>query len=50
LVYPKALLLSDLVWEDTDRMMKDPHRIQLLDEIIAALVLSSNQQLEYHRR
>ena len=23
-VYPKALLLSDLVWEDTNRMMKDP--------------------------
>ena len=22
-VYPKALLLSDLVWEDTDHMMKD---------------------------
>ena len=112
-VYPKALLLSDLVWEDTDRMMKDPrgrviarqlvdsagsicanieeghgrgfgkenayfqrvalgsaresrgwyyrgrrflspeavtHRIQLLDEIIAALVLSSGQQRKYHRR
>jgi len=23
-VYPKALLLSDLVWKDTDQMMKDP--------------------------
>ncbi len=106
-VYPKALLLSDLVWEDTDRMIKDPrgrviakqlirsvgsicanieeghergfgkenayfqrvalgsaresrgwyyrgrrflspevfeHRVQLLDEIVAALVLSSDQQ------
>ena len=112
-VYAKALLLPDLVWEDTDRMMKDPrgrviarqlvdsagsicanieeghgrgfgkenayfqrvalgsaresrgwyyrgrrflspeaftHRIQLLDEIIAALVLSSGQQRKYHRR
>jgi len=112
-VYPKALLLSDLVWEDTDRMMKDPrgrviarqlirsvgsicanieeghgrgfgkdnayfqrvalgsvresrgwdcrgrrflttevcvHRIQLLDEIIATLVLSSGQQRQYRRR
>ena len=112
-VYPKALLLSDLVWEDTDRMMKDPrgrviarqlirsagsicanieeghgrgfgkdnayfqrvalgsaresrgwyyrgrrfltgevcdHRIQLLDEIIAALVLSSGQQRQYRKR
>jgi len=106
-VYPKALLLSDLVWEYTDRMIKDPrgrviakqlirsvgsicanieeghergfgkenayfqrvalgsaresrgwyyrgrrflspevfeHRVQLLDEIVAALVLSSDQQ------
>ena len=112
-VYPKALLLSDLVWEDTDRMMKDArgravarqlvdsvgsicanieeghgrgygkenayfqrialgsaresrgwyyrgrhlvdarvleHRIRLLDEIIAALVLSSNQQRRYPRQ
>lgn len=112
-VYPKSLLLSDLVWEDTDRMMKDyrgkalarqlvrsvgsicanieeghgrgfgkenayfqrialgsaresrgwyyrgrrflapkvfEHRIQLLDEIIAALVLSSGQQRQYHKR
>jgi len=111
-VYPKALFLSDLAWEDTDRMMKDPrgrviarqlidsvgsicanleeghgrgfgkenayfqrvalgsaresrgwyyrgrrflkpqvfkHRIGLLDEIIAALVLSSGQQRKYHR-
>jgi hypothetical protein len=22
-IYPKALFLSDLVWEDTDQMMKD---------------------------
>jgi four helix bundle protein len=112
-VYPKALLLSDLAWEDTDRMMKDPrgrviarqlvdsvgsicanieeghgrgfgkenayfqrvalgsaresrgwyyrgrrflttevfdHRIQLLDEIIAALVLSSGQQRQYRKQ
>ncbi|MEE8390010.1 MAG: four helix bundle protein [Anaerolineae bacterium] len=111
-VYPKALLLSDLVWKDTDRMMKDPrgkeiarqlirsvgsicanieeghgrgfgkdnayfqrialgsaresrgwyyrgrrfldpkvpeHRIQLFDEIIAALVLSSSQQRQYKK-
>ncbi len=111
-VYPKALLLSDLVWEDTERMLKDwrgreiarqlirsvgsicanieeghgrgfgrdnayfqrialgsaresrgwyyrgrrflspevfQHRIQLLDQIISALVLSSNQQHRYHR-
>ena len=109
-VYPKALLLSDLVWNDTDQMIQDPrgkaiagqlirsvgsicanieeghgrgfgkdnayfqrvalgsaresrgwyyrgrrfldpkvsdHRIRLLDEIIAALVLSSNQQRQY---
>lgn len=106
-VYPKALFLSDLAWEDTERMMKDPrgrviatqlirsvcsicanleeghgrgfgnenayfqrvalgsareargwyyrgrrflspevlrHRFQLLDEIIASLVLSSGEQ------
>jgi len=112
-VYPKALMLSDLVWEDTDRMMKDPrgrviarqlvdsvgsicanieeghgrgfgkenayfqrvalgsaresrgwyyrgrrflspkvfeHRTQLLDEIIAALVVSSGQQRRYQKR
>jgi four helix bundle protein len=112
-VYPKALLLSDLVWEDTDRMVKDPrgrviarqlirsvgsicanieeghgrgfgkdnayfqrvalgsaresrgwyyrgrrfltteacdHRIQLLDEIIATLVLSSGKQRQCCRR
>ncbi len=111
-VYPKALLLSDLVWKDTDQMIKDPrgkaiarqlvrsvgsicanieeghgrgfgkdnayfqrialgsaresrgwyyrgrrflapqvseHRTQLLDEIIAALVLSSNQQRRYKK-
>ena len=112
-VYPKALLLSDLTWEDTSRMMKDPrgrmvaqqlvdsvgsicanieeghgrgfgkenayfqrvalgsaresrgwyyrgrrflspevfeHRVQLLDEIIAALVLSSERQRQYRKR
>ena len=112
-LYPKALFLSDLAWEDTDRMMKDPrgrmiaqqlidsvgsicanieeghgrgfgkenayfqrialgsaresrgwyyrgrrfldpevvnHRIQLLDEIIAALVLSSERQRKYRKR
>ncbi len=111
-VYPKALLLSDLVWKDTDQMIKDPRgkaiarqlirsvgsicanieeghgrgfgkdnayfqrialgsaresrgwyyrgrrflapkvsepRIRLLDEIIAALVLSSNQQRQYKK-
>jgi len=36
-VYPKALMLSDLVWEDTDRMMKDPRgRViarQLVDSV-----------------
>ena len=112
-IYPKALFLSDLVWEDTDQMMKDPrgravaqqladsigsicanieeghgrgfgkenayfqrvalgsaresrgwyyrgrrflnpevfkHRVQLLDEIIAALVLSSERQRQYRKR
>jgi len=112
-VYPKALLLADLVWEDTDRMMKDPrgraiakqlirsvgsicanieeghgrgfgkdnayfqrvalgsaresrgwyyrgrrflrpqvleHRIKLLGEIVATLVLSSNQQRQHHKQ
>lgn len=112
-IYPTALFLSDLAWEDTDRMMKDPrggviakqlidsvgsicanveeghgrgfgkenayfqrialgsaresrgwyyrgrrfldpevfkHRIRLLDEIIAALVLSSGQQRKYRKR
>jgi four helix bundle protein len=112
-VYPKALFLSDLVWEDTDSMMREPrgrkiaeqlirsvgsicanieeghgrgfgkdnayfqrialgsaresrgwyyrgrrflrpevfqHRIKLLDEIIAALVLSSDQQRQYKKR
>jgi four helix bundle protein len=112
-VYPKALLLSDLAWEDTNRMMKDPrgkmvarqlvdsagsicanieeghgrgfgkenayfqcvalgsaresrgwyyrgrrflspevfeHRVQLLDEIVAALVLSSERQRQYRKR
>ena len=111
-VYPKALLLSDLAWEDSDRMMKDhrgrviarqlvdsvgstcanieeghgrgfgkenayfqrvalgsaresrgwyyrgrrflapdvfKHRVQMLDEIIAALVLSSGQQRQYRK-
>jgi len=112
-VYPKALFLADLAWEDTDRMMQDPRgrmiaqqlidsvgsicanieeghgrgfgkenayfqrialgsaresrgwyyrgrrfldpgvckqRIQLLDEIIAALVLSSEQQRHRPKR
>ncbi|TEU14481.1 MAG: four helix bundle protein [Anaerolineales bacterium] len=112
-VYPKALLLSDLTWEDTSRMMKDPrgrmvarqlvdsvgsicanieeghgrgfgkenayfqrvalgsaresrgwyyrgrrflgpkvleHRVQLLNEIVAALVLSSERQRQYRKR
>ncbi|NIO71870.1 MAG: four helix bundle protein [Anaerolineae bacterium] len=112
-IYPKALFLSDLAWEDTDQMMKDPrgrvvaqqltdsigsicanieeghgrgfgkenayfqrvalgsaresrgwyyrgrrflspevfeHRVQLLDEIIAALVLSSERQRQYRKR
>jgi four helix bundle protein len=111
-LYPKALFLSELAWEDTDRMMRDPrgrmiaqqlidsvgsicanieeghgrgfgkenayfqrialgsaresrgwyyrgrrlldpevvnHRIQLLDEIIAALILSSEQQRKYRK-
>jgi four helix bundle protein len=111
-VYPKALLLADLVWEDTTRMIKDPrgraiakqlvrsagstsanleeghgrgfgkenayfqrialgsaresrgwyyrgrhflepkvseHRMGLLDEIIAALVLSAKQQREFRK-
>ena len=112
-VYPKALFLADLVWEDTEGMMKNPrgqevagqlvrsagsicanleeghgrgfgkdnayfqrialgsaresrgwyfrgrhmlstatlqHRIGLLEEIIAALVLSSNQQRNFAKR
>ncbi|HFD38913.1 MAG TPA: four helix bundle protein [Anaerolineae bacterium] len=112
-VYPKALLLADLAWEDTGRMIKDDrgraianqlirsvgsicanleeghgrgfgkenayfqrvalgsaresrgwyyrarhlldpqvsqHRIKLLDEIIAALVLSSKGQRQYRKR
>ncbi len=112
-VYPKALFLADLAWEDTDRMMKDPrgrviakqltrsvgsicanieeghgrgfgkenayfqrvalgsaresrgwyyrgrrflnpevfeHRTRLLDEVIAALVLSSKQQRSCRKR
>jgi len=112
-IYPKALFLSDLAWEDTGQMMKDPrgrvvaqqltdsigsicanieeghgrgfgkenayfqrvalgsaresrgwyyrgrrflspevfeHRVQLLDEIIAALVLSSERQRQYRKR
>ena len=112
-VYPRALFLSDLVWKDTDQLMKDPrgnviarqlirsvgsicanieeghgrgfgkdnayfqrvalgsaresrgwyyrgrrfldpevfeHRLRLLDEIIAALVLSSEQQRKYRKR
>ncbi len=111
-VYPKALFLFDLAWEDTERMMKDPrgrviatqlirsvssicanleeghgrgfgaenayfqrvalgsareargwyyrgrrflspevlrHRFQLLDEIIASLVLSSQEQRQRGR-
>ncbi|MGB9777495.1 MAG: four helix bundle protein [Anaerolineae bacterium] len=111
-VYPKALFLSDLAWEDTDRMMKDlrgrviatqlirsvcsicanleeghgrgfgaenayfqrvalgsareargwyyrgrrflspevlRHRLQLLDEIIASLILSSREQRQRGR-
>jgi four helix bundle protein len=112
-VYPKTVLLADLVWEDTGRMMKDArgraiagqlvrsvgsicanleeghgrgfgkenayfqrvalgsaresrgwyyrgrhlldaqvsqHSIKLLDEIIAALVLSCQQQRQYYKR
>ena len=111
-VYPKALLLSDLVWEDTDRMLKDArgreiarqlirsvgsicanieeghgrgfgrdnayfqrvalgsaresrgwyyrgrrflesdvfeHRVQMLDEVIGGLVLSSGKQRQYRK-
>jgi len=35
-VYPKALSLSDLAWEDTDRMMKD-----LRGQVIAAQLTRS---------
>jgi len=112
-VYPKALFLADLAWQDTERMMQDSrgteiarqlirsagsicanieeghgrgygkgnahfqrialgsaresrgwyyrgrgllssqafeHRIRLLDEIIAALVLSSGQQRRYQKQ
>ena len=112
-VYPRALFLADLAWEDTEQIMQDSrgreiarqlirsagsicanieeghgrgfgkenayfqrialgsaresrgwyyrarllleprvfeHRIHLLDEIIAALVLSSNQQRQYRKQ
>jgi len=36
-VYPKALLLSDLVWEDTDRMMKDPRGRVIAKQLIRSV-------------
>jgi four helix bundle protein len=36
-VYPKALLLSDLVWEDTDRMIKGPRGIEVAKQLIRSV-------------
>jgi four helix bundle protein len=36
-VYPKALLLSDLVWEDTDRMMKDARGREIARQLIRSV-------------
>jgi four helix bundle protein len=36
-VYPKALLLSDLVWEDTDRMMKDARGKEIARQLIRSV-------------
>jgi four helix bundle protein len=33
-VYPKALLLSDLAWEDTNRMMKDPRGKMIARQLV----------------
>jgi len=34
--YPKALLLYDLAWEDTDRMLKDARGRELVKQLIAS--------------
>ena len=36
-VYPKALLLSDLVWEDTDRMVRDPRGREMAKQLIRSV-------------
>ena len=36
-VYPKALFLSDLAWEDTDRMMKDPRGRVIATQLIRSV-------------
>ena len=36
-VYPKALLLSDLMWEDTDRMVKDSRGREIAKQLIRSV-------------
>lgn len=43
-VYPKALLLADLAWEDTGRMMQDRR-----GKAIAEQLIRSKKQRQYHQ-
>ncbi|GEM_PF-1157794 len=36
-VYPKALFLSDLVWEDTDSMMREPRGRKIAEQLIRSV-------------
>ncbi|MDY7076505.1 MAG: four helix bundle protein [Chloroflexota bacterium] len=49
-VYPKALLLSDLAWEDTDRMMKDPRGRVIAKQLVGSVGSISANIEEGHGR
>jgi hypothetical protein len=48
--YPKAMLLSDLVWEDTDQMMRDPRRREIAKQLIRSVGLICANIEEGHGR